>query len=595
MPLEAGTKVGRYTIQRLLAQGGMAEVYRADQELTSGISRQVAVKVIRPEYSESQDFREMFLDEARTACTLSHPNIVHIYEVGETDEGQLYMAMELVSGETLATLNRTLRNNAERLADDALFAIGIWTAGALEAVHALKVEGGHANLVHRDVSPHNLLLSSTGALKLIDFGIAKAATNRNLTMPGVTKGKAGYFSPEQAMGKKLDGRSDLFSLGVSLYKLAAGETPFDDYKNHAERHAALVRGQWKKLHEVCPGLPAGFYEAVDRALMLKPEARFQTAREMRETLEKAAFDAGLRVSQSTLLGYVDDDGDITATGGSRSSLMPVISAPPTATKLAASHKSSPQVQVPSGRALATPAASPESTEPLGAALPEPVKRRSHHTERISRTPGAPAKRRSRTPLMVAAFGAAVVIGVLGVLLVVDGEPTPLPENLVPAPVEKPTPLATVKLPPQPKAPPPPEPQVTVTDGEEMVKVERPKGPPATVLREPVRPRPPKPVAVAKAPPAEKTPPPPPAAKEEAIPPGEGKLRINVSGPSAKILVGNEDWGEPPVNRKVNSGVYRVTVKLPDGSTSSSRASVWPDQTTTVMFDASSQKWSSSSR
>ena len=262
MSLEPGTRVGRYTISRLVAQGGMAEVYRAEQDLTGGIVRPVAVKVIRPEYSESSDFREMFLDEARTACTLSHPNIVHIYEVGETDDGLLYMAMELVAGETLATVNRTLRTHDERFSDEALFSIGILCCSALDAVHVLKVESGHANLVHRDVSPHNLLLSTSGSLKLIDFGIAKAATNRNLTMPGVTKGKAGYFSPEQAMGKKLDGRSDIFSLGITLFKLASGGTPFDEHKNHGERHAALVRGQWKPLAQVYPGLPEGFYEVV---------------------------------------------------------------------------------------------------------------------------------------------------------------------------------------------------------------------------------------------------------------------------------------------------------------------------------------------
>lgn len=588
MPLEAGTRVGRYTIQRLLAQGGMAEVYRAEQELTSGISRQVAVKVIRPEYSESQDFREMFLDEARTACTLSHPNIVHIYEVGETDEGQLYMAMELVAGETLATINRTLRGNGERLADDALFAVGIWTAGALEAVHALRVEGGVANLVHRDVSPHNLLLSATGALKLIDFGIAKAATNRNLTMPGVTKGKAGYFSPEQAMGKKLDGRSDLFSLGVTLYKLASGETPFDDYKNHAERHAALVRGQWKPLVEVCPGLPPGFYEVVDTALRLKPEARYQTARDMRETLEKAAFDAGLRVSQSTLLGYVDDDGDITAVGGSRSSLAPVLTSnPPTATRPMSSPKVTPYA-----------ASTVDTTEPLGAALPEPPKKATHHTEKIARAPRpAPKPRKSKTPLMVAAFAAAVIIGVLGTVLLLDPGPTPLPDNLGPEP--DPPPVAVAKPPPPTKLPPEQPPEVVVTGGEEMVKLDRPNDPPPPPLKDPPKPKvskpPVKPVAVAKPPPGKVVERPPPPPKEDAIPPGEGKLRINVSAPSAKILVGNEDWGEPPVNRKVNSGVYRVTVKLPDGSSSSSKASVWPDQTTTVMFDSASQKWTSSSR
>lgn len=567
----------------------MAEVYRADQELTSGISRQVAVKVIRPEYSESQDFREMFLDEARTACTLSHPNIVHIYEVGETDEGQLYMAMELVAGETLATINRTLRGNGERLADDALFAVGIWTAGALEAVHALRVEGGVANLVHRDVSPHNLLLSATGALKLIDFGIAKAATNRNLTMPGVTKGKAGYFSPEQAMGKKLDGRSDLFSLGVTLYKLASGETPFDDYKNHAERHAALVRGQWRPLIEVCPGLPQGFYEVVDTALRLKPEARYQTARDMRETLEKAAFDAGLRVCQSTLLGYVDDDGDITAVGGSRSSLqpVPVLSNPPTATRPMSTPK-----------AAAFAAATVDTTEPLGAALPEPPKKATHHTEKIARAPRpAPKPRKSKTPLMVAAFAAAVIIGVLGTVLLLDPGPTPLPPNLGPEP--DPVPVVVAK-PSTPEKPPPPKPpEVVITGGEEMVKLDRPNDPPPPPVKDPPKPKVTKPpvktVAVAKPPPEKVVERPPPPPKEDAIPPGEGKLRISVSGPTATILVGSENWGEPPVNRKVNSGVYRVTVKLPDGSSSSSKASVWPDQTTSLMFDSTSQKWTSSSR
>src|SRR5437867_200688 len=273
----------------------MAEVYRAEQELAAGINRPAALKVIRPEYTESPDFREMFLDEARTACTLSHANIVHIYEVGETDD-LLYMAMELVSGETLATVARTLRENGERFSDEALLAVGIYTCSALEAVHALKLAGeGHVNLVHRDVSPHNLLLSSNGALKLIDFGIAKAATYHNLTSPGVTKGKAGYFSPEQAMGRALDGRSDLFSLGVTLYKLAFGATPFDEHKTHLARNNALVHGRWEPLETVCPGLPRGLYAVVNRALALRPDERFKDARSMREALEQVTVETGVHV------------------------------------------------------------------------------------------------------------------------------------------------------------------------------------------------------------------------------------------------------------------------------------------------------------
>jgi hypothetical protein len=297
--LEPGTLVGRYRVVRLIAQGGMAEVYRAEQGLAGGISRPVALKVIRPEYSESTDFREMFLDEARTACTLSHPNIVHIYEVGEVD-GLLYMAMELVPGAPLSVVARALASRGERLTDEGLLAVGIYTCAALEAVHALQ------GLVHRDVSPQNILLSPKGLLKLIDFGIAQAATNRNLTQVGTTKGKAGYFSPEQAMGKTLDGRSDLFSLGITLYQLAAGTTPLDVNSNVTERHSALVKGKWEPLESTCPGLPPGFYKVVGRALQVKPEDRYADAAEMREDLEAVALARGLSVGPASLAGYVQE-------------------------------------------------------------------------------------------------------------------------------------------------------------------------------------------------------------------------------------------------------------------------------------------------
>ncbi len=281
----------------------MAEVYRAEQSLAGGITRPVALKVIRPEYSESEDFREMFLDEARTACTLSHPNIVHIYEVGEA-EGLLYMAMELVPGAPLAVVALALRERGERLTDEGLLAVGIFMCAALEAVHA------HQGLVHRDVSPQNILLSPNGALKLIDFGIAQAATNRNLTQAGTTKGKAGYFSPEQAMGRKLDGRSDLFSLGITLYQLASGAPPLNVYSSVTERHTALVKGRWEALERVCPDLPQGFYTVVRRALQVRPEDRYPDAAVMREELEKVALGRGLSVGPAALAGYVQEQSGV---------------------------------------------------------------------------------------------------------------------------------------------------------------------------------------------------------------------------------------------------------------------------------------------
>jgi serine/threonine-protein kinase len=396
---EPGQLVGRYTIRKLLAQGGMAEVYKADQELTGGLFRPVALKVIRPEYSESPDFREMFLDEARCAIGLSHPNIAHIFDVGEAD-GLLFMAMELVPGETLATVGRTLRERDERFTDEALYAIGIYTAAALEAVHALKLHDSPVNLVHRDVSPHNLLLSARGSLKLIDFGIAKAATNKNLTSPGVTKGKAGYFSPEQAMGRALDGRSDLFSLGVTLYKLAYGATPFDKFTSHAERNGALVRGLWEPLHKVQLGLSQGLYDVVARAMRLKPEDRYETAGEMREALEQAAFAAGFRIGAGSLMGYVTDDGSISAVPtGSRPSTTP---APQPVPQPASVPAPSPAMSFPSTPMRSVTEEPPES----------PSDRERMTRERVTdKVTERPRRRSGNRLLFVLAFVGAVLIGI----------------------------------------------------------------------------------------------------------------------------------------------------------------------------------------
>ncbi len=559
MPFEPGQQVGRYRINRLLAQGGMAEVYKADQELTAGIFRPVALKVIRPEYSESADFREMFLDEARTACTLSHQNIVHIYEVGEAD-GLLYMAMELVPGETLATVNRHLREHQERFTDEALFAIGIYCCSALEAVHALKIEGGHVNLVHRDVSPHNLLLSSTGSLKLIDFGIAKAATNRNLTNPGVTKGKAGYFSPEQAMGKLLDGRSDLFSLGVTLYKLACGNTPFDAHKTHAERNGALVRGQWEPLEKVFFGLPPGFYEVLSRSMKLKQDDRWPTARAMREALEKAAYDSGFRVGHSSLYGYVDAAGEVSPMASSRP---PVIAALP-----AAETRVAPSPVPVSAPGAPGPRRHTERMVP-GLVLPPPVKR----------PPGW---------VMPVAFLLAVAIGTVGALFVLGGF------RATPTAVR---PMASVGLTPPPPRPRPVEiepkarPVVAAIEPEEPAKVDA--FVPEPVVKPTLERHRPKatPAAVA----AKEHPRPVSAPEEEAVavPSGEGRLRIGTLPASvvSRIIVGRDDWGPGPVDRKVSSGNYVVSVRMENGKkTVTWKGPVMPDRTTMLVYDIDNERW-----
>ncbi len=588
MPLEAGQQLGRYRIGRLIAQGGMAEVYRAEQELAAGIFRPVALKVIRPEYAESPDFREMFLDEARTACTLSHPNIVHIYEVGDVD-GVLFMAMELVSGETLATVSRTLREDNERFSDAALFAVGVFTCAALEAVHALRIAGGHINLVHRDVSPHNLLLGSTGALKLIDFGIAKAATNRNLTSPGVTKGKAGYFSPEQAMGRQLDGRSDLFSVGITLYKLASGQTPFDQHRTHQERNGALVRGLWEPLRKVTPGLPRALYDIVEKATRLKPDERYPNARAMREALEAGAFEAGLRIGPSCLSGYVTPTGEVTASGAR----------PATA------------IQPPETKQIGEPTRSDkpprqQALEKKHAPEPTPVGRQ--RTERVDRN--APQPPRQRRAIMAAlALGLGLLGGVGAVLLnLATGEqpkatltmiPTPLPvaERPSPAPdavADAGTGVATDASVAMPVVAPT---EVVVDAGRLAVENIVDAGPLAVAPPPSESPEP----APERSPADDDTPRVVKSPKKVAPPPpsttgGFGKIRIDVrpSGAAYVILDGKEKGSIPLSLEGIAAGSHKVVVRFRDNEKLSPQTvTVYADQTTICIYDVNTRAWSTS--
>ncbi|HEX5745294.1 MAG TPA: serine/threonine-protein kinase [Archangium sp.] len=530
--IEPGTTVGRYRVIRLLAQGGMAEVYRAEQALTGGIVRPVALKVIRPEYSESEDFREMFLDEARTACTLSHPNIVHIYEVGEVD-GLLYMAMELVPGVSLTEVERVLRQRGERFTDEALLAVGIATCAALEAVHE------RPNLVHRDVSPQNLMLSAGGTLKLIDFGIAKAATNRNLTRAGTTKGKAGFFSPEQAQGKVLDGRSDLFSLGVTLYQLAAGVGPLDAYPTLISRNTALVRGEWEPLSRACPELPRGLVSVVERAMRVKPEERYPDARTMREELESVAFAAGLPVGPGSLTGYVRAEGESVSVS-----------------------KSSPRRNRPGGTGPAAPSVATASRAPAARSLPG------------GRKVWAP----------VAGVVVGLVLSLAGGAFVLTRQ--------APAPV---TPPAPVPPPVATRAPAPaPEPVPTTAVAEAPAPAPEPASEPVS---EPAPvPKPPPSAAVVSASSkrvskrsreqahAAAAPAPAPAPAEEELS-GEGVLRIGPApGVKGQVKVPGYEFEEIPCGQgHVKAGRYTLQF-ISSGRPSSCEVVVRPGRRTLVIFD-----------
>ncbi|MBK7072166.1 MAG: protein kinase [Myxococcales bacterium] len=278
----AGIKFGHFTLGKRLARGGMAEVFLARQRGPEGFDRKVAVKRILPHLAETADFVRMFLSEARLAARLSHPNIVHIYELGQVG-GDYFIAMEYVDGIHAGQL--ISHAERERLPPELVARIGADAAAALAYAHRLEdADGTPLALVHRDVSPHNLMVSFDGVTKLVDFGIAKAAIKADETRPGVVKGKYAYMSPEQTVGRALDGRSDVFSLGVVLWELMAGKT-IVDRGDVVEAMKVIRDGRWTPIEVAAPRTPPALAKAIGWALAHKRDAR-ATAAQLQVALEE---------------------------------------------------------------------------------------------------------------------------------------------------------------------------------------------------------------------------------------------------------------------------------------------------------------------
>ena len=217
--IPAPLRLGPYELVRRIATGGMAEVYLARRAGPHGFQKIVAVKRILPQLARDSDFVAMFVDEARVCARLGHPNIVQVFDFGEQD-GELYMAMEYVDGTTGARLIRAAAAAGEEIPLDVCLHIALSVLRALEYAHAARDEDGKPlALVHRDVSPGNVLIDRSGAVKLTDFGIARAAEIERRTDAGQLKGKLGYMSPEQVVGRELDARSDIFTLGIVLAEM----------------------------------------------------------------------------------------------------------------------------------------------------------------------------------------------------------------------------------------------------------------------------------------------------------------------------------------------------------------------------------------
>ncbi len=279
---------GPYRLIEKIAVGGMAEVFKAKRAGVEGFEKIVALKRILPHLSTNREFLVMFVDEAKVVARLAHPNIVPIFDLGRIDESY-YIAMELVQGRDLRSVIRRARKQGVALNVELAVLITSRVCAALEYAHRKRDEQGSAmKIVHRDISPQNILLSFEGEVKLTDFGIAKAAHKASVTQRGTLRGKVTYMSPEQASGAEMDGRSDLFSLGVVLYELVSGRRPFGSAEASDKRLLELVRECRVTPPTVFnPSLPGLVERIALRSLRRDPAARYSDAGSMQADLEDA--------------------------------------------------------------------------------------------------------------------------------------------------------------------------------------------------------------------------------------------------------------------------------------------------------------------
>jgi serine/threonine protein kinase len=277
---------GPYRLIDRVAVGGMAEVFKAKRSGVEGFEKVVAVKRILPHLSDNQEFVDMFVNEAKMVAGLTHPNIVQIFDLGRIDKSY-YIAMEYVHGHDLRTILKRAKEKGMRMPLDLSLHIVNEVCAALEYAHRKKDDKGRPmQIVHRDVSPQNIMISFEGDVKLTDFGIAKAATKAGNTDRGALRGKLLYMSPEQAWGQPIDRRSDLYSLGIVLYEMITDRKPFLGGSTELSILEAVRQGEIAPPRGANPRIPESLENVVMKALAKDADARYQDAAEMHRGLER---------------------------------------------------------------------------------------------------------------------------------------------------------------------------------------------------------------------------------------------------------------------------------------------------------------------
>ncbi|MFI5119664.1 MAG: protein kinase [Thermoanaerobaculia bacterium] len=404
---------GRYQLLEKIGAGGMAEVYKARMSGEQGFEKIVAIKRIVPHMATNAEFVTMFVDEAKLAAQLNHNNITHIYDLGKVDAWH-YIAMEYVEGKDLRTLLKLGKERGFPLPAELALFIAAKIANALDYAHRRPgPDGSELNLVHRDVSPQNILLSDEGDIKLCDFGIAKAASKVSTTMSGALKGKLQYMSPEQAWGKRLDRRSDIFSLGSVLYEMLTG-TPLFEGDTDMSVLESVREGEVAPPTSRGVEVPKRVDQIVLKALAKNPQERYQNASEFEKDLHAVLYTyqpspgpADLAIYMHRLLeSPQSSDAEIEAAFDAARD-MPRPSAPP-----------APATEAPpkKGKGLVIAKASGEVTRP-SIPIPAPAARRAVAESAAPHAlPAAGESRKSRAGL-VAGIGLAAAVLVAGGLFV----------------------------------------------------------------------------------------------------------------------------------------------------------------------------------
>ncbi|WP_437483651.1 protein kinase [Sorangium sp. So ce1014] len=307
-PLSAASRrpvaLGRYRLLKKIGMGGMAEIWVASVAGISGVKKICVVKRILPHLIDSPEFVRMFLDEARIAATLDHPNLVQMYDIEEVD-GVPVIAMEYLHGEDLRTVKKSLRSANRRMPFEHAITIAAGVAAGLHYAHEkVGFDGRPLDIVHRDVSPHNVFVTYDGAVKILDFGIAKAANRVNETRDGALKGKVPYMSPEQCTSEQLDRRSDIYSVGILLYEMSTGSRLFRRGVTEFELMRAIVEDPVLPPIEVCSDYPPELQRIVLKCLERDREKRYATARDLQIDLEAFAREERLATSSLALSSFM---------------------------------------------------------------------------------------------------------------------------------------------------------------------------------------------------------------------------------------------------------------------------------------------------